>query len=225
MTYSKAKEKILDLFENNIEKYVLPDIYRLLSLSTEENENGKCAIPLALSIFSLSDLLGFLTDCKEIPVDNPDRPSILAFLGNDDFFEEMYKPYNISSKEGANLIKNIVRNKLVHRFFMPLVSISNDSRLPERIFSTIEGVLQLNVFYFANKVLSTLMEIKKKIAIDEFKLSFDNDTNDTILRMAKRLSIFENGSKQCEPSIKQLIQLPKIAISYDYFNQGSMFKP
>jgi len=103
------RQRILKFYKTFIEEYILHDIHVLKSIKPDPKTGlGGCTIPLAMSIISTSDLLGFLLN-KNGEV-NKSSQNIEFFLN----FENLFPSYYDS--DAVEKICNY-RQGMMHHFF------------------------------------------------------------------------------------------------------------
>lgn len=153
-------KEIKTYFERVFLGYVRNDIASLLNPELDEKQIGGCSIPLAISILSSMNQLGYLTSNKEVDVKETEY-CIKKFCGY-----WMSKTNKLYEKETfQKLIIHFYRHSISHQF-LPLhsVSITRDPKQKTIIeFGSGEIYCALQVKILAENLLHVIELIYKKI--------------------------------------------------------------
>jgi hypothetical protein len=209
MEYLDAKEIVIKFFENHVEKFAFEDLNNMIALMPTGAEGlGSTAIPQCSATFALCDLFGSLFDPQAVGENNPMR--IKGFL-KQKWFKEFHDSYTGNLDDLLDFIRDSIRSKTSHRFFLPKVSISKDSGLPHNLFIGYRGSLIFNVNHFTKRVIDVLKQIKVDIERDSFHLDDENDTQKIVIRMAEKLEQLKESSSKYDAIIELLIQQNQIS--------------
>ena len=153
-------KEIKTYFERVFLGYVRNDIASLLNPELDEKQIGGCSIPLAISILSSMNQLGYLTSNKEVDVKETEY-CIKKFCGY-----WMSKTNKLYEKETfQKLIVHFYRHSISHQF-LPLhsVGITRDPKQKTIIeFGSGEIYCALQVKILAENLLHVIELIYKKI--------------------------------------------------------------
>lgn len=171
-TYGKAKQRVENFFNCEIRKYILPDINRLTNeIKPRGNEELEgCTVPLAMMLFAIIDLFGYLTR------DDP-NPSKKQTFKNAEYLFSKYFP-DVYSDNCGKIIK-LFRHGLIHQFFPKATGISKAGSRYPLIFAT--DVLNLNVDILSADVVNALAKLRKEV--------FEELDKELILRINDRLDL------------------------------------
>jgi hypothetical protein len=171
---SPSKERIIGFFNKEVSMYILRDIDRLTNEIRPDKDTGLrgCTVPLAMMLFAVIDLFGYLTRDDE----NPRKTDT---LGN--FKYLMSEKANLFPKiynDNYEKIVKLFRHGLIHQFFSKASGISKAGLGNPLIFES-SGISNLNVDVLSKGVQDALEKIKKSIA--------ENRDNNLFERMNSRL--------------------------------------
>ncbi len=125
MSYQLEKEEVVNFFENHVLKYIIPDLENLMKIKANEDGSGACAVPQAMTTFSVCDLFGYLLDKQEAGALNP---RIKYFLKIKSLFGNLIQ--GAISKDLdiiLNVLSDDVRSSIAHRFFLIKFDITKDN--------------------------------------------------------------------------------------------------
>ena len=155
---SGATQRVLGFFYNEVSMYIITDIERLTNeIRPDPITNlGGCTVPLAMMLFTVLDLFGFL--CRD---DNNPRKSdtlgnfryILSSKAN--FFQKEYE-------DNCEKIVKLFRHGIMHQFFCKASGISKAGLNSPLVFQS-EGLYVLNVDILSKDVQKVLYAIKQTI--------------------------------------------------------------
>jgi len=103
------KDKVQPCFQA-LSKYLLPEIESLADKRANEEGIGNFSIPLAATLFSLLDFLGYLIR-KDTDTDTDTSENFRAILLNNSYFPNSYR------SEDIELVIQIYRHSITHTVF------------------------------------------------------------------------------------------------------------
>lgn len=152
---------MLKYFDCEIKKYILPDIERLTKEIRPIGREGLkgCTIPLAMFLFSILDLFGFLIREGEPTVNKRDATNEnLEYM----FSGQKFLPAAYS--ENSKILVNLFRHGLMHQVFPKACGISKAGN--KELISFENDMLNLNVDRLSQDVVNVLNRINLVI-VDE----------------------------------------------------------
>ena len=106
---SSAQDRVMRFFDCEVRQYILNDIETLNRIETVKE--GNCAVPLAMMLFAVIDLFGYLTREDQEPKKTDTMGNFRYFLSEEaNFFPKVYA-------EKYEMIVKIFRHGLIHQFF------------------------------------------------------------------------------------------------------------
>lgn len=180
--YLNAKKRVQNFFNDEISFYVLPDI-NLLTNEIRPDSNGQkgCTAPLAMMLFSIIDLIGFLMREDENAKKEETTKNFEFLLSKSGFFPEIYSESNNWEK-----IVKLFRHGLIHQFFPKACAISKAGKDNPLIFEVKYGeknIYNLNVDILSRDLVDVIFKIKEYISKN------DGVNKEFILRMNRRLDV------------------------------------
>lgn len=169
---SNAQQRMRNFFDNEICTFVLPDIDRLTN-EIRPNKQGLrgCTIPLAMMLFSLIDLFGFLMRPDQNANKRNTRRNFEHLLSGSGYFSETYM-------ENWYMILSLFRHGIMHQFFPKASGIAKAGANTPLIFER-ENIPILNVDALSTDLVQAINQIRTDMIRG-------NDSN-LILRMNNRL--------------------------------------
>ena len=169
---SDARQRMENFFNNEISIYVLPDIDRLTNeIRPDGNGQRGCTVPLAMMLFSLIDVFGFLIRPDENANKKKTRRNFEYFLSQSFYFPQTYR-------SNWNMILTIFRHKVTHQFFPGSSGVAKAGPNEPLIFRY-DGNHILNIDILSADVVSAINQIRASI--------LSGNDSDLILRMNNRL--------------------------------------
>jgi hypothetical protein len=172
MTNSPARQRVLGFFDCEVSMYILKDIDKLNAIKPNSDGLGGCTVPLAMMLFAVIDLFGYLLRDDR----NPDKKDTLGnfrylMSGKVNLFPKMYN-------DDYKTIVKLFRHGLIHQFFPKASGIAKAGLGKPLIFEN-SGILNLNVDVLSKDVKNALEKIKQSIA--------ENRDNNLAERISERL--------------------------------------
>lgn len=148
---SNAEQRMQNFFDNEISTFVLPDIDRLTNeIRPDEQGLRGCTIPLAMMLFSLIDLFGFLMRPDQNANKRNTKRNYEHLLSESRYFSDTYA-------KNWQMILRLFRHGIIHQFFPkasgmakaginnPLIEHKNKPTLNVDILSTnlVEAINQI----------------------------------------------------------------------------------
>ena len=171
---SPSKERVLGFFDHEVSMYILKDVDRLTNEIRPDKGTGLrgCTVPLAMMLFAVIDLFGYLTSDDE----NPRKSNTLGnfkYLMSEkvNFFPKIYK-------DNYEKIVKLFRHGLIHQFFPKASGIAKAGLGNPLIFES-SGIPNLNVDVLSKDVKEALGKLKQSIA--------ENRDNSLVERINSRL--------------------------------------
>lgn len=207
-------------FDHKIMGYVRQDIISLLE-KTKPNEEGYggCAVPLAMTVFSAMNLLGYLTMTRD-KVNLKTERYIKEFCK--DWMTEADK--EVYSKEtNAEILTVLYRHPIAHQF-MPEIggAITRNPKFQNVISRLKDGSYVLQAEILANHFLKAIESLSKRIKAGK--------NIDLITRFYKRLNkeMRDNKDKLEElfAKVERNVDLPTIDVNeFDVTVSGTKMPP
>lgn len=171
--YSSAKERLQNFFDAEISMYVLPDIDRLTNEIRPDNRGLRgCTIPLAMLLFAVIDLFGFLM--------RPDkRANKRKTSRNFEFLlsESNYFPPETYSESWERIVR-LFRHGVMHQFF-PKASGIAKAGLNRPLIYEENNIPILNVDILSRDLVQAIDQIRSDVV--------DGTDQELIVRMNSRL--------------------------------------
>jgi len=169
---ANAARRMRNFFDNEISNFVLPDIDRLTN-EIRPNDQGLrgCTVPLAMLLFSLIDLLGFLMRPDQNANKRKTRRNFEYLLSESRYFSETYA-------ENWKMILELFRHGIMHQFFPKASGITKAGRNTPLIFMH-EDKPTLNVDALSTDLVEAINRIRGDI--------ISGSGSDLIVRMNDRL--------------------------------------
>jgi hypothetical protein len=197
VTSFKAKERVQNYLDT-ISKYLIPEIKGLASKRPNADGYEGYAVPLALTLFALMDVLGFLLRKRGTKGNNPDPKKTIenfkALLAGSNYFPEIY-----SEEKTWRVLLTIFRHGISHTLF-PKVSGIGKHGEKQLITSDSGGCkFTLNVDRLTKDCLEAFEKIKSVIE--------EGADEELINRIDERLTqLYDEDSKNIE-KLKESIQI------------------
>ena len=194
-------KEIKTYFERVFWGYVRSDIDLLLNPELDEKQIGGCSIPLAISILSSMNQLGYLTSNKE-PDETETEYCIKKFCG--DWMSKTNKLYEKETFQ--KLIVHFYRHSMSHQF-LPLhsVGITRDPKQKSIIeFGSGEIYCALQVKILAENLLHAFELIYKKI-----NRAIENDhefIRRFFLRLNKQIDKYRDKNAELKNRIDEILK-------------------
>jgi hypothetical protein len=173
---SPSKQRVLNFFDTEVSMYILKDIERLTNEVRPDKDTGLrgCTIPLAMMLFAVIDLFGYLTRDDNDP-SKSDTLANFQFIMSEraNFFPDIYR-------EKCEKIVKLFRHGLIHQFFPKASGISKAGSGYPLIFES-SGIPNLNVDVLSKDVFEALEKLKHFI--------IENRDPDLVERINNRLDI------------------------------------
>lgn len=176
--------KVRDFFDMVFDVYILKDLKHLNSISSDEHGYGACAIPMALSIVTAIEMLGFLIREDNVKANKKGETSdnMSAFIDN--FM-------NITESDKSRLIYEY-RNGMAHYFFPQstkergkIFGIIKKATSNQLLFIEHNHVVILDVFQLYEHFLKAINKLKNKLFLEKDErliLDFSRGLKDTDYR-------------------------------------------
>jgi hypothetical protein len=157
----RAKQWVQSFFDFAINNYVLGDLQRLTHEVRPEGVAGLrgCTVPLALALFSVIDLFGYLLRDDEI---NPRKGE--TFKNFRYLFSEEAELFPKDYAENDEMIVKIFRHGVTHQFFPKSPTGISKAGLQYPLITEIQGVVSLNVDVLARDVVQALETIRTHVS-------------------------------------------------------------
>jgi hypothetical protein len=189
-----AQITVLSFCHDRLNKYVVQDIERL---TREIHPRGPqylagCTVPLGLTLFAVSDLLGFLIRYDVDPRVCSDPERYWGATKNSRCFlsQERYFPPEVRRETGA--IINVFRHGLVHQFFPKTWGITKIGP-SNSLFVKSQTLISLNVNVLAELYLTAISIMVKDVE--------EGENRDLIIRMRDRLALIRKMNENVAASI------------------------
>ncbi len=195
MTNFEAKERV-QKYLDTISKYLVPEIKGLASKTPKADGSEGYAVPLALTLFALIDVLGFLLRKKDAEGNKPKpqktRENFRVLLAGSNYFPEIYS----EGKTWCVLLK-IFRHGISHTLFP---KVSGIAKLGEKQLITEDSSgckFILNVDRLTKDCLEAFEKIKLMVE--------EGDDEELINRIDERLTqLYDEDSKDIERILKEI---------------------
>lgn len=167
-----ARTRVQNLFNNEISMYVLPDIDRLTNEIRPDNRGLRgCTIPLAMMLFALIDLFGFLMRRDEGANKRNTKRNFEYLLSEGSLFPEVY------AANWERILK-LFRHGVMHQFFPKASGIAKAGPNRPLIFED-NRIPVLNVDILSRDMVLVIDQIERDI--------IQGDVRELIVRMNSRL--------------------------------------
>jgi len=179
LEHLQAKERVLSFFDNEISMYILPDIDMLTNkIRPDEKGLRGCTVPLAMMLFAVIDLFGYLMrdDEKAKKYETLENFKYL-FSKRICFFPAIYE-------DNSEMIVKLFRHGLIHQFFPKASGITKSSLNNKPLIFEHSGIPYLNVNVLSNDVTIALNKIKQYI-IEDRDNKLAKRINDRLDKLAK----------------------------------------
>jgi hypothetical protein len=151
-----ARSRIQNFFDTEISLYVLPDIDRLTNEIRPDNRGlGGCTVPLAMMLFAVIDLFGFLMRDDERANKRNTRRNFEYLLSDSGYFPEVYA-------ESWEQILGLFRHGVMHQFF-PKASAIAKSGANRPLIYEMNNIPVLNVDVLSGDFVSAIRRIERDI--------------------------------------------------------------
>lgn len=175
--YSNAKQRLQNFFNNEVAMYVLPDIDRLTNEIRPDPNNKNlrgCTVPLAMMLFAIIDLFGFLMrDSEKAKKTETIENFQYLFSQKNKYFPKIYA-------DNFQKIVKLFRHGLIHQFFPKASGITKAGPNSPLIFES-DNIPHLNVDILSKDLVKAISQIKEDINKGKDKK--------LIMRMNKRLNM------------------------------------
>ncbi len=173
---SPSKERVLGFFSSEVSMYILQDIDKLTNEIRPDKETGLrgCTVPLAMMLFAVIDLFGYLSRDDATPR-KTDTMGNFKYLMSEriGLFPQIYS-------DNCEKIVKLFRHGLIHQFFPKASGIAKASSRYPLIFES-SGIPNLNVDVLSKDVFEALEKLKQFI--------IENRDPDLVERINNRLDI------------------------------------
>ena len=197
MTNFKAKERVQNYLDT-ISKYLAPEIKGLANKRQNADGYEGYAVPLALTLFALMDVLGFLLRKRGTKGNNPDPKKTIenfkALLAGSNYFPEIY-----SEEKTWRVLLTIFRHGISHTLFPKVSGIGKHGEQQLIIEGSGDCKFILNVDRLTKECLEAFEKIKSVIE--------EGADEELINRIDERLTqLYDEDSKNIE-KLKESIQI------------------
>lgn len=204
----KQNEKIKSYFKSVFMDYLVNDLQTLLDSSLDEKNPGGCSAPLAMTVFSAMNQLGYLTRKKdtEEALENAGTEECIKEFCND-WMAKVNKNYRKSTIQ--EIMVHFFRHGLAHQFISIATSaITRDPKQVDliKIYSNQSGrkgiVLQIGIL--AKDFLEAISLLQEKIesAMErdtKFIMKFFNRLNSQLNKhIDNSVSLYEKAERNLE---------------------------
>ena len=176
---SLGKERVLGFFDREVSMYILQDIDRLTNEIRPDKDTGLrgCTVPLAMVLFAVIDLFGYLTREDNDPK-KTDTLGNFGYLLSEkaNFFPKIYQ-------DNCDKIVKLFRHGLIHQFFPKASGIAKAGLRYPLIFEN-SGIPNLNVDILSKDVKEALGRIKESI-VQNYDSSLVERINNRLHKLAK----------------------------------------
>lgn len=200
----QAAKGVKSYFENIINGYLVNDINTLLNDELDEKAQGGCTAPLAMTVFSAMNQLGYLVNKKETKEiaekgETATETCIKAFCNN-----WMYKIDKIYKKTTIQeMIVNLFRNGMAHQFLsIYSTAITRDPK-QATLIHIIENESGQKWYVLQIKMLAAHFLEAVKSLDDKIDRAMEND-HDFILRFYERLVSQRQKQKYSKKNVNLL---------------------
>ena len=167
-----ARNRMQNFFANEISKYVLPDIDRLTNEIRPDNQGLKgCTVPLAMMLFALIDLFGFLMRGDERANKRDTKRNFEYLLSESSLFPEVY------AANWEQILK-LFRHGVMHQFFPKASGIAKAGTDRSLVFEE-NSIPVLNVDILSRDMVRVIGQVEKDIV--------KGDDRELLVRMNSRL--------------------------------------
>ncbi len=195
MTNFEKKERVQNYLDT-ISKYLIPEIKGLASKRQNADGYEGYAVPLALTLFALIDVLGFLLR-KEDANGNKPKPeetgkNFEALLAESNYFSETY-----SEGKTWSILLKIFRNGIVHTLFPKVSGIAKHGAKQLITENPGDCKFTLNV----DRLTKDCLE-----AFEKIKLMVEEEADEELInRIAERLKqLYDEDSKKIKKILKEI---------------------
>lgn len=161
MTNFEAKERVQNYLDT-ISKYLVPEIKGLANKRQNADGYEGYAVPLALTLFPLIDVLGFLLREKDAKGNNPKRRETVenfkALLADNNYFPEMY-----SEEKTWCILLKVFRHGISHTLFPKVSGIGKHGEQQLIIEGSGDCKFILNVDRLTKECLEAFEKIKSVV--------------------------------------------------------------
>lgn len=150
--HTSSQVRVMRFFNCEVKQYILNDIETLNSVNN--TKLGNCAVPLAMMLFAVIDLFGYLTR-EDIDPRKTDTLGNFAYLlsKNASFFPEEYA-------DKYEMIVKLFRHGLVHQFFPKASGICRVG-IHNSLILRNQDSCSLNVDVLARDVVGALEKVRQ----------------------------------------------------------------
>ena len=156
--FELAKARVQRLFRNEIGTYVIPDLKRLTDEIRPDPRTGlrACTVPLALTLFSIIDLFGYLTRPDKDAKKRNTQRNFEYLLADSPWFPNTYKTH-------WKPIVMLFRHGLVHQFFPKAAAITKRGATGPVVRKNRQNDPELNVDVLSHDTLKALEELERAL--------------------------------------------------------------
>ena len=170
--FLNARRRMRNFFDTEISMYVLPDIDRLTNeIRPDSRGLGGCTVPLAMMLFALIDLFGFLRRSDEGANKTDTRRNFEYLLSESDYFPGIYA-------ENWERILKLFRHGVIHQFFPKASGIAKAGENRPLIYEE-NNIPVLNIDILSRDLVSAISQIKRGVV--------QGNDQELIVRMNGRL--------------------------------------
>lgn len=215
MSQDKINEKVQIYFKKVVKGYLTEDIKVLLNDELDNKNEGGCTAPLAMTVFSAMNQLGYLTSKKDINrlsqkdkngkiTDHPITETCIKEFCNQ-WMYKVNKNYNKSTYQ--EIFHNLFRNGIAHQFLSVYpTAITRSSKQKELIVITKDEPIEitLQVKLLAEDFLLALKKLDKKLV-----KAYENDfefVNHIYERLAKLKDNYLSKNKELYDKVKRSLK-------------------
>lgn len=156
-----SMNRMTQFFDSEVSMYILGDIDRLTNEIRPDRNTGLCGctVPLAMTLFAVIDLFGYLTRDGAYPK-KTDTCGNFKYLMSEkaNFFPKIYN-------ENYKKIVKLFRHGLIHQFFPKASAIAKAGLDVPLIFET-QAITTLNVDILSKDVKAALEKIRNSIVVN-----------------------------------------------------------
>jgi hypothetical protein len=183
--YSSAKERLQNFFDAEISMYVLPDIDRLTNEIRPDNRGLRgCTIPLAMLLFAVIDLFGFLMRPDERANKRKTWKNFKYLLSQKSgYFPRTYD-------DNWKKIMGLFRHGVMHQFFPKASGIAKAGPNRPLIYEE-NNIPVLNIDILSRDLVQAIDQIRRDVV--------DGTDQELVVRMNSRLdSLAEDDYQELE---------------------------
>lgn len=144
------QQRVLQFFDDEVEKYVLQDLSRLSEIRPDPKTGlGGCTVPQAMLLFAVLDLFGYLVN------ENPGASKTRTLDNYRAIFSSKHGLLPMQYEEETERIVKLFRHGIMHQFFPKASAVVKVPDKMPLIFPT-KGILCLNVDKLSEDVVNVI---------------------------------------------------------------------